>query len=434
MLFKKEKDEQGTRLFINRLKVYELKKTKTRNSTYILGIKVRSKRRKGLINAKKRQIIEQKIRDLADRYRNLPTENKHILCFDCLYDPLAEAVDAWSLFEYMQSQGIPSRYALLTSNPLYEQLKLQNKLQDILPVDNEVDLLMRYPEEIAHSSRIFFSFPFTCSRILLELPNCPFIFIEHGVNFLKPWSIRLYTEGGESECNYILAPSRLTKELYENMGVMPNKAIYCGLPRWDRLLPHQHNGQRRNIFVFFTWRTSFIHDRSLLDVYTKRIAAFLEALHVLIQNKSYITLNIALHHSFLYHNPKFDFSQLSHANIISTHDVSSMISKTDLFITDYSSVCFDHMYRDVPIIFYRFDADLSYSNPMDKEAAESASAKDSVFYNCCYDMQKALDLTQQYINNDFHLEEEYEKVNERIFWRRKDNCLTLSKLTEGLNN
>ena len=178
---------------------------------------------------------------------------------------LAEAIDAWTLFEYLQSQGIPSRYALLKSNPLYHKLAAENRLKDILLVDSEFDLLKSYPEEVAHSKRIFFSFPFTCSRILLELPHCPFIFIEHGVNLLKPWCIRLYTPGGDSECNYILTPSRLTKELYESMQLMQHRMLCCGLPRWDKLPPATPDKNQRNIFLFFTWRTTFIHDKRLLD-------------------------------------------------------------------------------------------------------------------------------------------------------------------------
>ena len=229
-LFSKIKDERGSRVRLFGLTVYELRKTPEMNITYLLGIKVRSKRPKGIIDTKALADAERNIRHVAETARHLRPEEKHILCFDCLYDPLAEAVDAWTLFEYLQTQGIPSRYALLKTNPLYAQLEQQNKLKDILPVDNEFDLLQRYPEEIARSKRIYFSFPFTCSSILRDLPNCPFIFIEHGVNLMKPWCVRLYAEGGDSECNYILTPSRPTKTLYDSLHLMQGKCSAVAFP------------------------------------------------------------------------------------------------------------------------------------------------------------------------------------------------------------
>lgn len=431
-LFSKIKDVRGTRFQLYGLTVYELRKTPGKNITYLLGIKVRSKRPKGLIDAKALADAERNIRHMAETVQHLQPEEKHILCFDCLYDPLAEAIDAWALFEYLQTQGIPSRYAILKNNPLYTQLEQQNKLKDILPVDNEFDLLLRYPEEIARSKRIFFSFPFTCSRILRDLPNCPFIFIEHGVNLMKPWCVRLYTEGGDSECNYILTPSRPTKDLYDSMHLMQGKMLCCGLPRWDKLSPHQSDKPHRNIFVFFTWRTSFIHDKRLLGIYTKRISDFVSQLQELIKDKSDISLHIGLHHALLLHNPQYDFNSFGNARIVPTNEISSMIRDTDLFITDYSSICFDLMYRNVPTIFYRFDSDLIYSNSMDNEIRDTIMDKDRLLYNCCYNKQMTLKLVNKYIENNFVLDEEIKQKNNEIFWERGNNCKRLMAYSEML--
>lgn len=431
-LFSKIKDGRGTRIHLFGVTVYELRKLPKENITYLFGIKVRSKRPKGLIPDEVRIKAEQKIIQLAETVRHLPEDEKLILCFDCLYDPLAEAVDAWTLFEYLQAQGIPSRYALLRTNPLYEKLKNENRLTDILPVDNEFDLLACYPEEIARSKRIFFSFPFTCSRILLELPHCPFIFIEHGVNLLKPWCVRLYTSGGESECNYILTPSKLTKNLYESMGLMQGRMIFSGLPRWDKLMPPNHSKEERSIFLFFTWRITFTHDKRLLATYISRIATFIERLNEIVAKYPNISVNIGFHHALLLHNPQFDFNRFANVKIISSNDISSMIREADLFITDYSSVCFDLMYRDVPTIFYRFDSDLEYSNPWDNEAAAAAADKDYLLYNCCYDADQALQLVSMYIRNDFVNESDILSKNEQIFWQRSDNCQKIIELTEKL--
>lgn len=395
---------------------------------YLFGIKVRSKRPKRLVD----EAVEQKIRELAQRNKDLPESERLILCFDCLYDPLAEAIDAWTLFEYLQKQGIPSRYALLRTNPLYERLQTENRLKDILPVDNEADLLIQYPDIIASSKRIFFSFPFTCSRVLLNLPSCPFIFIEHGVSFLKPWSMNLYTEGGSSECNYILTPTKLTQKLYNTLHLMQGKTLNIGMPRWDKLSPIDHSKQQKNIFIFFTWRATFTQDKKLLSTYMERISCFVSRVQASVRHLPNIKIHVGLHHALLTHSKQYNFIPFEGADFVHPNEISGMIQNTDLFITDYSSVCFDLMYRDVPTIFYRFDSDLTYSNNMDNEAARSAAEKDSELYNCYYTIEDTLHKIEHYIHIGFRIEEPIRRRNNEIFWQRSHNCRKLMELTNEL--
>lgn len=431
-LFYKAKNTQGSQLYFLGIKIYELRKTQEADTAYLFGVKVRNKRSRKLVQAEALRETEEKILQLRESYQSLPESERLILCFDCLYDPLAEAIDAWTLFEYLQSQGIPSRYALLKTNPLYAKLEKEDRLTNILPVDNERSLLRDHADIIARCKKIFFSFPFTCSRVLLNLPQCPFIFIEHGVNLLKPWCIRLYTEGGDSECNYILTPSKPTKALYEKMGLMNGRMISCGLPRWDKLAPHSGEAKQKEIFIFFTWRTSFIHNKQALDIYMERIGAFVTKLQALIENQPHIRLNISFHHALLVHNQKYQFNRFENIRIVDSNELSSMIRRADLFITDYSSACFDLMYRNVPTIFYRFDTDLTYSEAMDNEVTITAPQQDSLLYNCCYSLNDAVNKVQHYIDNGFLAEEELLHKNENIFWPRINNCRRLVELTKDI--
>lgn len=431
-LFHKVKSTQGSRLYFLGLKIYELKKTHDSDSAYLFGVKVRNKRSRKLVKAEALRATEEKILQLRESYQSLPDSERLILCFDCLYDPLAEAIDAWTLFEYLQSQSIPSRYALLKTNPLYSKLERESKLTDILPVDNEESLLRDYADVIARCKKIYFSFPFTCSRVLLNLPRCPFIFIEHGVSLLKPWCIRLYTTGGDSECNYILTPSKPTKALYEKMGLMHGRMISCGLPRWDKLSPHTGSTSQKEVFIFFTWRTSFLHNKQLLDVYVNRIGDFVTKLQEIIENQPSIRLNISLHHALLFHNQKYQFDRFHNIHMVDSNELSSMIRKADLFITDYSSACFDLMYRNVPTIFYRFDTDITYSETMDNEVTATAPQQDSLLYNCCYSLNEAINKVQHYIERDFHAEDEILCKNDNIFWSRTNNCQRLVELTRDI--
>ena len=89
----------------------------------------------------------------------------------------------------------------------------------------------------------------------------------------------------------------------------------------------------------------------------ERIGAFVTKLQALIENQPHIRLNISFHHAVLVHNQKYQFNRFENIRIVDSNELSSMIRRADLFITDYSSACFDLMYRNVPTIFYRFDTD-----------------------------------------------------------------------------
>lgn len=115
-------------------------------------------------------------------------------------------------------------------------------------------------------------------------------------------------------------------------------------------------------------------------------------------------------------------------NPVSPTEISAMIRKADLFITDYSSVCFDFMYMDVPTIFYRFDADVTHPDERDNQDADDAAQEDSRLYNVFYDEQAAMDKIDFYVRNGCQLESELRARNEQIFWTRENNCKALIEL------
>ena len=45
--------------------------------------------------------------------------------------------------------------------------------------------------------------------------------------------------------------------------------------------------------------------------------------------------------------------------------MSRLYNNSSLLITDYSSIAFDFMFLDTPVIFYKFDADVNYPDEDD---------------------------------------------------------------------
>ncbi len=158
--------------------------------------------------------VEHKVIALSHFYQNIPLKDKLILCFDCLYDPWAEAIDAFTLFEYYQSIGRNSKYVLLETNPLYAKLQKANQLKDVLPVKNEAELLILYPEIVAQAGYVFSSFGYYYSKIFKKLPSCVYVYIDHGVMLLKKSVLSLYVDGGPCENDLMLCPTRATKKFW----------------------------------------------------------------------------------------------------------------------------------------------------------------------------------------------------------------------------
>ena len=88
------------------------------------------------------------------------------------------------------------------------------------------------------------------------------------------------------------------------------------------------------------------------------------------------------------------------------------------------------MYLNIPVIFYRFDADVDYSDPLNKESLLSAKKEDEKLYNCFYNLNDTITKIDYYIANNFELEKENKEKNKRIFWENKKNCETLKTYIE----
>lgn len=436
ILFGTEKDKSGRRTYFFGIKVYETKIRHNVKRSYLLGIRIRKKNISSETSIALEKIIyhtrlcaaEQRILSLGLYYKDIPNDERYVLCFDYLAYPYAEAIDAWTFFQYLQSQGIPSKYVIRKENALYKKLKEENNLKDILPVGNEFQLLTNYPDIIAKSRFIICSFGFELSPFFKFLPFCKYIFIEHGVSYLKEWTIKGYSS---TRFNGMLISTTLTKSAFDKNGFDYEScsAYNCGMPRWDLLnKPIKEEGKIKKIFIFFTWRTSFTVDKSLRQEYLSRIQSFVKRLVDVFSKRKDIEIHLSLHHALLERDRDFKGNEyFQNIHFVPMADISTMVREADLCITDFSSISFDFLYRNVPVIYYCFDTDINYPNKNDAIQFSVEKIK-SDLYNCCLDEDSAVTLVKYYANRSFELESEYIAKNDTIFWFREGNCARLWQL------
>ena len=141
----------------------------------------------------------------------------------------------------------------------------------------------------------------------------------------------------------------------------PNGYVaYTGLARFDNL---DLEGKNNNfILVYPTWR-NYIKNQNDFD-------RFMENYYKILNNKKLIdyleknniNIQLVLHKNM----KKFNINSIINSNNIKINhneevNIQDLINKTDLLITDFSSIFMDIAYRQRPIIYYQFDTD-NYRN------------------------------------------------------------------------
>lgn len=331
----------------------------------------------------KKQWYERLIAKAAKEQQN------NILIFDSLTDKYAEAADGLILFQYLQEQKIPAKYIIYKENPKTDELK---NLKDVIILEHQSMFLTNLENEIVKAKYVITSFGAGAlvNPLLTKLPFLEYIFIEHGVTYLKEWVSNAYNP---KNFNRILCPTRKTLSLYLNNKVWPeNKIIKCGMLRWNNL--GKTNTHTKDIFLFFTWRISFLPEYKINPdkiQYFNKINSLLnnKQLTALLK-KNHITLTVGCHHAMLNSGLKLKVNN-PFIKLVEPDKISRCISHSDMLITDYSSLCFDFMFQDKPVIFYKFDAEDKLLCNIDKQNMAYAQTKDKEFYNCLYEENEVIE-------------------------------------------
>lgn len=366
------------------------------------------------------------LRKLLIKFQPLFKKDTFIL-YDNLYEPNAECIDTYCVFEYMQKHNIKSYYVVWKENPFYKKLKYQGKLKNVIVLKNSVYSSFEFFRKIwiylFRTKSVISSFGGPNREIVEFLYNnkyITYICSDHGSVFFK---IFVLSSGyfGPYAYNKFLVCNKYEADLFQKYGWKKENLKIIGLPRWDYL--SKKTDKQKTIFVMFTWRTSFYsgnQDRYNIPLestkYTQRILSFFnnERLKDLLK-KHNIKIQVALHHSMLDQTGgRYNF-KCDNIELVPSIKISEYIGIADLFITDYSSIFFDFAFLNTPIIFYRPDFDDTSLLELDREDMKHVKSLDNLIYNTVYDENKAIDLIEKYIKNGFVLEDENKQKNNNLF-------------------
>lgn len=215
--------------------------------------------------------------------------------------------------------------------------------------------------------------------------------------------------------------------------VLEKTTFVTGYPRYDKL--YNANIREKEIFFMPTWRPWLKNnvDDIQKTEYFKNIINLLqnETLNKFLKIKD-IKMSVYIHQLMHEYFDKFnDVKFEENINILPKDaEITKEIMKSNMLITDYSSIAYDYLYMDMPILFYQFDKD-----EYEEKIGSYIDLNNDLFGEVAYTTKECVEKIVKIINNDFkHLEDiskKVEKIKPKFLeYTDKSNSKRVYKLIE----
>ncbi len=179
----------------------------------------------------------------------------------------------------------------------------------------------------------------------------PFIFLQHGVTYLKRHGERsTYLKGKAGQADYVIVNSE--KEMHivsEMLGLDPNRIWNTGMLIFDQVeYGHITQDSPDKITIMLTWK----QDEELLQDY---------------EDSSYFQYTMGIYEMLLRYVDRSQINVVAHprayellkstslSDLVWDKPISEVLSESKLLITDYSSVCWNSFYQGGAVIFFQPD-------------------------------------------------------------------------------
>ena len=361
-----------------------------------------------------------------------------IITWDEIIGTTAEAIDGWTMFEWLKEHGYQARYICNRKSLFYSQ----NKSSEILGINPNKSIFRNCFWTMLRVRAVIKPFlygggmrNFFTDTKLKENKYIKDVYVDHGIVFFKDSAAAFYKP---ELTDTLIISNDFEKELYNRLGKWPlDKMKKGGLARWQTLKRQNSADGLRRVFIYFTWRGSLdllfwekrrkyeknYHPRK--SVYAERILHFLDNPELSATCKKYgIKLELGIHHAqidlagcslFQFYSP--------HAEFVRMNDVSRHIRAADMMITDRSSIIFDAMFLNIPIAFWvpdQNDPMLNKTEHADEQHAIELQKKE--LYNYCDTEEALIKQIEKYAKNGFELEQKYQAINNTFFYYKTDIC------------
>ena len=147
-----------------------------------------------------------------------------------------------------------------------------------------------------------------------------------------------------------------------------------------------------------------------------------------------ITLYFCFHHRLKINKLNFNYSV--NVRFIKENQISNVLSKVSLVITDFSSIIFDMIYRKMPFIIYIPDLNDTYNKDnynknYQRVIKEMINGK-IYFKNKFFNLKKVIKKIIFYINNNFKLEKSLEIFYKSFNFKKNNGTISFINYLHNL--
>ncbi len=286
---------------------------------------------------------------------------------------------------------------------------------------------------------------FSCEKLITGFSNlsnvCPFgaaamrwyadltrfemIYLQHGI--LHASLMKMYSREFCVVDRVTVSSEFEVKNFTENYGYTENRLIKSCMPRYDKM---EVSGEKKNRILFSpSWRSNLIgalinNERTPLPEvfkesdFFKQVSEFLnsEKLHEMLE-KNDLYLDFQNHPIFKCYNDLFEIKN----DRVSTENSGTAQDEYRLMITDYSSIVFDSVYLNCPVIYFVPDYDLFLAGVSHNYRKLDLPLEEG-FGPFAQNADELLKFLEDYINNGFVPREPYASRMQNFFLYRDNNC------------
>ncbi len=245
-----------------------------------------------------------------------------------------------------------------------------------------------------------------------------FIFLQHGIIYMKNLGLNSsFKVGKEGEGKYIVVSSEKEKDVVVDMlNYREEQILKTGLGILGKL-KYKHINQESDdiITIMFTWKP---YEESFYNFeessYYKNVVELYNSLKKIIDSKNIIIIA---------HPKVMTLIQGTHMkDSVWNRPISEALEKTKLFITDYSSACYNAFYQGAGVIFFQPDLEI-----YEKENGKLIPNSDEYIGNRFF---KLNDL-EKYLNNVIKNKQiDLKNIRNEEF---EKNYATINEFSDGKN-
>ncbi|ARK24283.1 CDP-glycerol--glycerophosphate glycerophosphotransferase [Sporosarcina sp. P37] len=261
--------------------------------------------------------------------------------------------------------------------------------------------------------------------------------ISHGIECFKKILIQKEDVPLLERCNYFNCASEYEYSIkrYE-WGIPDDKLVVTGMARFDRLLPDHPPTEIKRLLLMFTWREwlfDLTEEEFLRSTYFQSTAKLLKSdrLQRIVQEQE-LEVRVILHPFMKRYEKHFRKNGIISGKIsfFSFDEILIMqeLQDADMLITDYSSICWDFIYMNKPIIFYTFDQEEFLAN-----RGSYLNLDTDLFGYKARNQDEALDYLDTLIREKRFENPFFNKATEYIDFFDQRNCERLANALFGEN-